>query len=291
MNPALRRFLVSFAATLVVGGTGLVLADRALSSASAATAEKGVVVVRGSSTVGELAGPLTNALQAIRPDLTIRYETTSSSAGIGALVRGEIELAASSRPASEAEKLAAEGSGRGLVEHVVARDGIAVVVHPDNPVTSLTLEQLRAILTGRIASWSELGGRPARINVLLRPPEQGSHEVLKAAVLDHGEVYATGAEVVRRTEDVAERVRLDPNAIGYVTFLATGATKALRLTAGSVNAVPPTPATIRSGAYPLRRDLFVISRREPSPSARAVLGFLLGPGQDVVREAGFVTLE
>lgn len=291
MNPSVRRFLVSFAATLVVGGAGLVLADRALSSASAATAEKGVVVLRGSSTVGEIAAPLANALRTTRPDLAIRYEVTSSAAGIGALVRGEIELAASSRPLSDAEKLAGDASGRGLVEHVIARDGIAVIVHPDNPVASLTLEQLRGILTGRITSWSELGGKPARINVLLRPPEHGSHEVLKAAVLDHGEGYANGAEIVRRTEDVAERVRLDPDAIGYVTFLATGPTKALRLTAGSVNAVPPTPATLRSGAYPLRRDLFVISRREPSPGARAVLGFLLGPGQDVVREAGFVTLE
>lgn len=298
-GPLMKRFLTSFALTLVVGGIpvafgtsqGGPLAALAARAHGAGSPEASIVVVRGSSTIAELAGPLAAALQGARPELRLRYETSSSGAGLGALVRGEVEVAASSRPASEAETRAAEAAGHALSEHVVARDGIAVVVHPDNPVSVMTLDQLRGVLTGRITSWAQLGGRPTRINVLLRPEEQGSHEVMKSAVLDHGDTYALGAEVVRRTEDVAARVRADADAIGYVTFLGVGAAKAVKLTAGTVNPVPPSAATIRSGAYPLKRDLFLYTRRDASPNAREVVRFLLGPGQGVVREAGFVTLE
>ncbi len=291
LRPSLRRFLVSFGVTLAVGGVAIGVMQHPSIARALPAAGRPVVVVRGSSTIGELAGPLGAALRQTRPDFGIRYETTSSGAGLGALVRGEIDVAASSRPASEAEKAAAEHAGKPLVEHVVARDAIAVIVNADNPVSSMTLDQLRGVMTGRITTWSELGGRPSRINVLLRPEEQGSHEVLKTAVLDRGEGYAEGAEVVRRTEDVTERVRLDPDAIGYVTFLATGPTKSLKLTAGSVNPVPPSAATIRSGAYPLRRDLFLYTRLDSSPQSHEIVKFLLGPGQSVVREAGFVPLD
>jgi phosphate transport system substrate-binding protein len=302
-SPLVKRFVTSFALTLVIGGIPVALGTSPggplatfAARAHGATyggqgTEKKVVVVRGSSTVAELAGPLSAALQSSRPDLALRYESSSSGAGLGALVRGEVEIAASSRPASEAELRAAESAGHALTEHVIARDGIAVVVHPDNPVSLMTLDQLRGVLTGRITSWSELGGRPTRINVLLRPEEQGSHEVIKSAVLDHGEAYALGAEVVRRTEDVTARVRADADAIGYVSFLGVGSAKAVKLTAGTVNPVPPSSATIRSGAYPLKRDLFVYTRNDASPNARDVVRFLVGPGQSVVREAGFVTLE
>ena len=297
-RPLVKRFVTSFALTLVIGGIPVALGTSPGGPLAALAArahgrgtEKPVVVVRGSSTIAELAAPLSAALQSSRPDLGLRYESSSSGAGLGALVRGEVEVAASSRPASEAELRAAESAGHPLIEHVIARDGIAVVVHPDNPVSLMTLDQLRGILTGRITSWAELGGRPTRINVLLRPEEQGSHEVMKSAVLDHGDTYALGAEVVRRTEDVTARVRADADAIGYVTFLGVGSAKAVKLTAGTVNPVPPSAATIRSGAYPLKRDLFLYTRNDASPNARHVVRFLLGPGQGVVREAGFVTLE
>ena len=291
-----KRFFVSFAATLVIGGIPVALSGTPgggalLGTLTARAATRPVVVVGGSSTIAELGRPASAALASAHPGLGLRYEVSSSGGGLGGLVRGEIEIAASSRPASDAEKAAAEKAGHHLVEHVIGRDGIAVVVHPDNPVSALTLEQLRGVLTGRITNWSELGGRKARINLLVRPEEQGSHEVIKAAVLDHGEAYASNAEVVRKTDDVSARVRLDPDAIGYVSFLGTGSAKALKLTAGSVNAVPPSAATIRSGAYPLRRDLFLYTRENASPNAREVVRFLMGPGQSVVREAGFVTLE
>lgn len=290
--PLVKRFLASFAVTMVVGGAALgAVGARGTSLGSLLGTSPQVVVVRGSSTIAELAGPLSASLQSSRPGLALRYETSSSAAGIGALARGEVEIAASSRPATEAEKSAASSAGHPLTEHVIAKDGIAVVVNPDNPVSEMTLDQLRAVLTGRATSWAQLGGRNVPVSVLLRPEEQGSHEVIKAAVLDHGEAYAQGAEVVRRTEDVVARVKADPGAIGYVSFLATGSAKALKLTAGSVNPVPPSAATIRSGAYPLRRDLFLYTRSDASPKSREVVRFLLGPGQGIAREAGFVTLE
>lgn len=246
------------------------------------------VVLRGSTTVGELSTPITTALAAAHPNVTLRFEPSSSAAGLGALVRGEVEMAGASRQASPAELENAKQANTELVEHVIARDGIAVIVHPDNPVQALSIDQLRAVLTGKTTSWSAVGGRKAKINVLVRPEEQGSHEFIKEAVFRPGDDYPRSAEIVRRSEDVVERVRNDPNAIGYVTFLLTGSTKALKLHEHGAQAVPPSAATIRDGSYPLRRELFIYTRPDASAESREALAFLLGPGQAVVREAGLV---
>lgn len=250
-----------------------------------------VVTMRGSSTVGEMAPALGSAIATAHPETTLRFEATSSGSGLGALARHEIDLAGASRPATAEEIAFAHGQGSELVEHVIARDALAIVVHPENRASSLSLEQLRGILTGKITNWSQVGGRSLPIRVLTRGEDQGSHEIIKTAVFHPGDAYTEHAEVVRKTEDVVEHVRMDPAAIGFVTSRATGPTKTLALKINPKTMVTPSAATIRSGRYPLRRDLYLYTRRDVSPGAQAVLGLLLDPSSRIAAEAGFVPLD
>jgi phosphate binding protein len=246
-----------------------------------------VVVMSGSSTVAELGTHWSSAFGASRKDVELRVEPTSTAAGLGALARREVDLVGASRYATDDEIALARANGVELEPHVVAHDGLAVIVHPDNRVDALSIEQLRGILTGRIKTWSGVGGAKGAIHLLARPEDQGSSEILRHLVLREGDTVADNVEVIRKTDDAIARVLRDPNAVSFVTFRDVGASKALKLkSAGAL--IGPSTQTIRSQRYPLRRDLLVYTRRDARPQANDIVSFLEGPGKHVVAESGFV---
>jgi eukaryotic-like serine/threonine-protein kinase len=289
----------AFAGVLAVAGValGLHVAKAAKPPAAAATvaaapaapapAARSVVTMSGSSTVAELGAHWSSALAATRKDIELRVEPTSTAAGLGALARREVDLVGASRYATEDELALARANGVELEPHVVARDGLAVVVHPDNRVDALSLEQLRGILTGRTKTWAGVGGGRGTVHLLARPEDQGSSEILRHAVLRPGDALADNVEIIRKSEDVVARVLRDPSAISFVTFRDVAGTKALKLKIGGAP-IGPSTQTIRSERYPLRRDLLVYTRRDARREATDIITFLSGPGKRLAAESGFV---
>ena len=176
----------------------------------------GTVVVNGSTSMGDVINALTEGFNEINPDVQISYTGSGSSAGIEGVLAGSCDLGLSSRELSEDEL------GEGAVANVIAKDGVAVVVNPENPVAELTSEQIAKIFTGEITNWSELGGNDAEIAVFGRDAASGTRsafeEILgiedKCAYLNE---YST-------TGDVIGNVASNPNAIGYASLSAVNET-------------------------------------------------------------------
>jgi serine/threonine-protein kinase len=263
-------------------------APSAAAAAPKAPAPAAEVILAGSSTVSDLGARWSSALSASRTDLSLRVTPTSTSAGLGALARREVDLAGASRPANDEELALARSEGVELEPHVVARDALAVVVHPDNRVNALSLEQLRGILTGRVTQWSAVGGAKGPIHILARAEDQGSSEIVQSLVLHPGDTIADSAEIVRRSDDTLARVLHDPFAVTVVPFQYVGSAKAVKLRVGSGPALAPSAQTIRSDKYPLIRELFLYTRPDSNAQARAVLAFVERSGRSITAESGFV---
>jgi phosphate transport system substrate-binding protein len=166
-----------------------------------------------------------------------------------------------------------------------ARDGVSVFLNPANPVRDLDLAQLKGLFAGRIVSWREVGGFDARVHVLLRPANFGTHQLLRELVLDE-EAYAEGARTAPTTAAVVEAVRGDRAAVGY-----GGLAFAPDLVHCAVAGRASTPANVRNGSYPLARYLFLHAVRRPRGWPRHFVDFVFSDeGQRIVEEVGFVSL-
>ncbi|MGZ3405817.1 MAG: substrate-binding domain-containing protein, partial [Polyangia bacterium] len=208
-------------------------------------------------------------------------------------------LGASSRPVDADELKQAARLGITLREYVLAYDGIAVIVHPSNPLHALALDEVAQIFSGRVRDWSAVGGPSAPITVLARPTYSGTHAFFRDKVLRRGDAHAAAdfspdARVIEDNREIVRVVASDPNAIAFighgwlqpsVRALAIGVARA-----GA--AVLPETATIRDGSYPIYRPLLFYTRGAPTRDAAAFLSFVLGPdGQALVREHGFVPID
>jgi phosphate transport system substrate-binding protein len=206
--------------------------------------------------------------------------------GIRALIAGSVEIAAASRPLSpeEVERLY-ERTGALGVGHRCALDGLSIYLHPDNPVRSLTLLQLKAIFTGRIGTWAKLGGPDAPIEVLTRQPSSGTYRLFQELVLDE-EPFSERAVALPTTAAIVDALRADPHAIGF-----GGIGYGADLVHCAVEGVAPNAATVRDGTYPLARYLYLYTARPPAGAVKAFVDWVLSPaGQRAVADAGYVPL-
>ena len=239
----------------------------------------GTVVVNGSTSMGNVINALTEGFNEINPDVQISYTGSGSSAGIEGVLAGSCDLGLSSRELSEDEL------GEGAVANVIAKDGVAVVVNPENPVSELTSEQIAKIFTGEITNWSELGGNDAEIAVFGRESASGTRsafeEILgiedKCAYLN--EYSSTG--------DVIGNVASNPNAIGYASLSAVDES----VVAVSVDGVVPTEETVADGSFPIQRPFVVVTVEgtELSAAAKAFLDYAMSAEvADIIAAAGAV---
>ena len=240
----------------------------------------GTVVVNGSTSMGDVINALTEGFNEINPDVQISYTGSGSSAGIEGVLAGGCDLGLSSRELSEDEL------GEGAVANVIAKDGVAVVVNPENPVTELTSEQIAKIFTGEITNWSELGGNDAEIAVFGRDSASGTRsafeEILgiedKCAYLNE---YST-------TGDVIGNVASNPNAIGYASLSAVNET----VTAVAVDGVAPSEATVADGSFPIQRPFVIVTVEgtELSAEAKAFLDYAMSAEvAEIIAAAGAVS--
>lgn len=217
-----------------------------------------------------------------------------TSTGFAALRDGQCDLWMASRAVRPGEIEAARAIGRLYErgqEHVIALDGLAVIVHPTNSIRALTIGQVRDLFAGRIRDWSRLGGTAGPVALHARDEASGTYDTFRSLVMGEVALVATSRRY-ESTEALARAVAADPAAIGFVGLAGVGAARTLSLSEVETAPLAPTPLAVATEDYLLSRRLMFYSAAEPSPAARSLLEFALGPaGQQVVRTVGFVPQE
>lgn len=259
-------------------------------------ASQQTVVNIGSDTMVNLALAWAEAYQAAHPAVSISVTGGGSGTGLAALVNGTTDLANASRPIKDDERANAEANGIEPVEYVVARDAIAIVVHPENPVTALSLSQLSAMYQGQITNWAEVGGEDRPIVLLSRETNSGTHvyfleNVLRLGNTDDPALFSPDTLLLPSSEGITTEVRRNPNALGYDGLgYVTDDVKTVAVAATDGGAyVQPSLAAVNDGTYPIARDLYIYTAGEPQGLVSTYLDWIMGPeAQQIVAELGFV---
>lgn len=225
--------------------------------------------------------------------VAVTIEAKGSSTGFKNLLAGGADLAASSRPIknNEVKRLAKLGDMRSLEnEHIIAIDGLAIVVNPANPVDTLSLKSIQNLFLGKSKDWSEVSGQKGPVVLLARNYLSGTFDTFKRLVLENG----TLAPNIRRFEansKLAETVLARKNSIGFVPLPSVGLTKAIQISDGVAQPLAPSTLTVATEDYPLSRRLYFYSRAS-SQRKEVVSEFLefvhSDDGQAVVGQAGYV---
>lgn len=256
-----------------------------LSSVTSASA--GNLRVDGSTTVLPIAQKVAEAYMKEHPDVTIAVSGGGSGNGIKGIIDATIDIATSSRFIKEDEVKKAIEKGAYPVPFAVAYDCIVPVVNPANPVSNLTLDQLKGIYKGEIKNWKELGGPDLKIVVISRDTSSGTYEVWEEKVMKKERV-SPAAMLQASNGAIVQAVSTNKFAIGYIGLgYMNQSIKAL-----TVGGVPGSEETTLNGKYPISRPLFLFTRGWPTGDANNFINFVLMPqrGQKLVREAGFVPL-
>lgn len=228
--------------------------------------------------------------QQIRVDVAAH----GSGTGFSALKAGEADLVAASRAITDHELVQLDPLGdlKGPdAEHVIAIDGLAIIVHPDNPLNQLNTEQLAQIFSGQLTTWEALGGVGGAIRVYARDDRSGTYDTFNELVLSRtGHRLSRQAQRFESSEHLSEAVSHDPQAIGFIGLPYIRAAKALALVDGTSQPMLPLNSLIASEDYPLSRRLyFYLPASSSNPWAKALITFTQGVrGQAIVAQSGFV---
>jgi len=254
---------------------------------------------KGSDTLVNVALAWAEAYRQVAPEVQVAVTGGGSGTGIASLINGTVDMANASRQIKEEERAEAEANGIEPVEHVVAGDAIAVVVHPSNPVQGLTISQLAAIFSGKITNWREVGGEDRPIVLLSRESNSGTHvyfleEVVRQGDEDDETLFSPDTLLMPSSEGISAEVRHNPNAIGYDGLgYVTDDQKVLAVAPTDDEPyVMPTVETVKDGSYPIARGLYIYTAGEPQGAVAEYLDWILGSeGQAIVLELGFVPLQ
>lgn len=251
----------------------------------------GTVTVKGSDTMVILTQRWGEEYMKKNPGSKVQVTGGGSGTGLSALINGTTDIATSSRSIKEAEtaKLRARHGTAGS-ELAVARDGVAFYVNEKNGVSALTLEQLRSIYLGDITNWKEVGGADAPIALYSRESSSGTYVFVKDALLGGGD-FAPTAQTLPGTAAVVNAVARAKNGIGYGGAAYAKGIRELKIRVGNEE-LAPSPENVKSGKYPLARDLFFYTRQKPSGELKSFIDFCLSPqGQELVATVGYFPLK
>ena len=253
---------------------------------------------KGSDTLVNLALAWAEAYIELRPEVRISVTGGGSGTGIAAMINGTVNIANASRAMKPEEIAAAEANGISPMEFTVARDAIAVVVHPSNPVDGLTLQQISDIYTGKITNWNQVGGQDRPIVLLSRESNSGTYVYFLENVVRLGDkesdlLFSPDTLLMPSSEGISTEVRQNPNAIGYDGLgYVTHDQKMLAVALDAhVPYVLPSVETVNDGSYPISRPLYVYTAGEPSGVMKKYLDWILDEGQNLVLTLGFVPLQ
>jgi phosphate transport system substrate-binding protein len=252
---------------------------------------------KGSDTLVNLALAWAERYMDLHPDVRLSVTGGGSGTGIAALINGTVDIANASRQMKAEEVEAAEGNGITPIEFVVARDAIAVVVHPSNPVDELSFQQISDIYTGKITNWQDVGGEDRPVVLLSRESNSGTYVYFLENVVRMGEdsdlLFSPGALLMPSSEGITSEVSENPNAIGYDGLgYVTPEQKVVAVSREPGGPyVLPSVETVNDGSYPIARPLYMYTAGEPTGRVEAYLEWIRNEGQAVVPELGFVPLQ
>lgn len=251
---------------------------------------------KGSDTIVNLALAWAERYQQVHPEISIAVTGGGSGTGIAALVNGTTDIANASRKIKDEELQAAVENGAEPQEYIIARDAIAIIVNPENPVDRLSIQQISDIYSGRINNWLEVGGEDRVIVRLSRETNSGTHVYFLEEVLRQGDpeqktLFSTDTLLLPSSEGIIEEVKENPHAIGYdglgyvtpdVKIIAVARTP-------DEEYVLPSADTVNAGSYPIARDLYMYTARQPQGALLAYLEWIFtAEAQAIVEELGFV---
>jgi phosphate transport system substrate-binding protein len=254
---------------------------------------------KGSDTIVNLALAWAERYQQEHAEMRISVTGGGSGTGIASLINGTVDIANASRQIKKEEIDEARKQGIDPVEHVIARDAIAVIVNPHNPVKELTLEQVSDIFRGVVNNWSEMGGEDRPIVRLSRETNSGTHvyfleSVIRLGKKDNKDIFSADTLLLPSSEGIISEVSDNPNAIGYDGLgYVTRDVKVLGIASKEGGAyVLPSAATVNSGDYPISRDLYMYTDSKISPAIKAYLDWILtAEAQKIVTDLGFVPVK
>jgi phosphate transport system substrate-binding protein len=286
-------FLIALIALPGCGDT-----DKADAAAETGGTRQQAIQNKGSDTLVNLALAWAERYREIDPSVSIAVTGGGSGTGIASLINGTVDIANASRKMKDKEINEAQANGIDPVEFTVAIDALAVVVHPDNPVSKLTIDQLADMFTGRITNWKEVGGNDALIILLSRETNSGTHvyfleQVVRKGDKENEDIFAPQTLLMPSSVGITSELRRNPNAIGYDGLgYVTEHEKVLAIAKDADSPyVRPTVETGADGSYPIARDLYMYTAGEPTDVIAEYLNWIRGPeGQQIVSELGFVPL-
>ncbi|MCX7680859.1 MAG: PstS family phosphate ABC transporter substrate-binding protein [Anaerolineae bacterium] len=257
-----------------------------------------VIENKGSDTLVNLALAWAERYMEEHPEVRISVTGGGSGTGIAALINGTVDIANASRAMKEEEIEAANANGIMPVEFIVARDAIAVVVHPSNPVDRLTMQQISDIYTGKIVNWSQVGGEDRPIVLLSRESNSGTYLYFLEHVIRLGDpnselLFSPETLLMPSSEGISAEIRQNPNAIGYDGLgYVTPDQKVVAVARDpSSPYVLPSVETVNDGSYPISRPLYMYTAGEPQGEVKRYIEWILSEGQAIVPELGFVPLK
>jgi len=260
--------------TRTIAFCGLALACAALLEGCRKSGRR-VVTVLGSTSIEPFAEMLAEEYNARQGAIEVEVLGGGSTAGIQAVRTGIAQIGMCSRGLKPQEH---------FTPIVIARDGIAMVVHPSNPVKDLSLSQIRDLFSGRVGNWREVGGADSPVRLITREEGSGTREAFVKLVMG-GERISRYALTQESNGAVKELVRHDPSAIGYMSLGLVGP----ELRSLDVNAAQPTSENVANGSYPLVRPFLFVVSGPPSAEAQLFISFVLSSdGQRMLEREGLV---
>ena len=293
MKRILKFLLVStlIIATLVGCGSTSSTGDSSTSVDNSTTSSSdinqdisGSITMNGSTSMEKLANSLAEVFMQKYPNVMVTPQFTGSGAGIEAVANGTVDIGNSSRALKEEE------ISKGIIENVVALDGIAIITHQENSVSDLTTDQLKNIYNGTINNWSEVGGEDMGIVVIGREAGSGTRGAFEEIM--GLEDQCSYSQEIDSTGAVVGKVESTPGAIGYVSLdvIENSSAKVL-----AVDGIEANPENIKSGTYTLSRPFVMATKGEISeqrPEVQELFNFLKSDeGKELIQKVGLVTVD
>lgn len=269
-----------------------------ISASNTSASDISYIENKGSDTIVNLALAWAEAYQKSHPNINISVTGGGSGTGISALINGTTDVANASRQIKPEEIDAIQETGVVPIEYVIARDAIAVIVHLDNPIDQLTLQQISDIYSGKINNWYEIGGEDRPIVRLSRETNSGTHvyfleEVLRLGEKSNTTLFSPDTLLLPSSEVISAEIRDNPNAIGYDGLgYVTDDMKVVAVARDNQHPpVIPSIDSVNNDTYPISRNLYMYTAGEPPETIKNYLNWVMSQeAQSIVIDLGFVPL-
>lgn len=266
---------------------------------SAKNTDNKTIQIKGSDTMVNLVQAWAEELSKENSTLNFGITGGGSGTGIAGLINKTCDIAMSSRSIEQKEINLAKEKNINPQQFIVALDGLVVIIHSSNPVSNLTMDELRDIFLGNITNWKELGGKDSKIVILSRESNSGTHVFFKEHVLKRGdkknpEEFSPSSLLMPSSQAICEEVEQNPHAVGYVGMgYICNRSKAIHVAKNKkTRYIEPTIDSVVNNSYPISRPLYLYADEKHSDVVNKFIDFALSPvGQEIVRKIDFVPMK